>query len=272
MQQKIDKVIINTALPEDRLKQNILDARKYCLTPISELPDWREGRTAAIVGGGPSLSKHLDQLRKENLTIACGSVHDYLMSNRVEPNYTLICDPDPLMAKYISRRGRKENTKYLIASQCSEEVFYVTEGRDRYIWDCLGPTEFNQEMFDAGRANAIPGGCTVGTRAILCAIGMGFKKLRLYGMDSCIDGEKHHSYEFHNPELESLGEITEIKIDHSDKTFQVAGYMMAQIFDFQEILKVYGETLQIEVIGDGVLAEIMRIGHVKAKQHLEKVN
>lgn len=268
MQQKIEKVVINTALPEDRLKQNILDARKYCIAPISELPDWREGRTVAIVGGGPSLSKNLEQLRKEKFIIACGSVHDYLIDNDINPNYCLICDPDPIMANYLREIGSLD-TCYLIASQCNEAVFKILEYRRCFMWDCLGPTEFNQEMFDKERVNAIPGGCTVGTRAMLCAIGMGFKKLRLYGMDSCLDGDKHHSYEFNDPELEQLGEITEIKIDHSDKTFQVAGYMMAQIFDFQEILKTYGETLQIEIIGDGVLAEIMRIGHVKAKQHLK---
>lgn len=271
MQQRIDKVVINTALPEDRLKQNILDARKYCLTPISELPDWREGRAAAIVGGGPSLVKNLDALKKEKLIIACGSVHDFLTESAlITPDYCLICDPDPIMANYIQYNNNY--TKYLIASQCDKAIFETLRGCRNYIWDCLGPTEFNQEMFDVGRVNAIPGGCTVGTRAILCAIGMGFKKLNLYGMDSCLDGEKHHSYEFHNPELENLGEITEIKIDHSDKTFQVAGYMMAQVFDFQEILKVYGNSLEINIIGDGVLAEIMRIGHVKAKQHLEKVD
>lgn len=270
MQQRIDKIIINTALPEDVIKSNILDARNRFLTPISDLPDWREGRTVAIVGGGPSLSKNLDQLKYEKKIVVCGSAHDYLVKNRIIPEFCLVCDPDPIMAEYL--RDSNHYTKYLIASQCDKEVFRTLKGKHIYVWDCLGPTEFNDEMFDAGRVNAIPGGCTVGTRAMLCAIGMGFKKLNLYGMDSCMDGEKHHSYDFHNPELESLGEITEIKIDHSDKAFQVAGYMMAQIFDFQEILKVYGNSLEINVIGDGVLAEIMRIGHVKAKQHLEKVD
>lgn len=270
--QKIEKVLINTALPEERLKQNILDARKYCVTPISELPDWREGRAVAIVGGGPSLAKNLEALRKESTIIACGSVHDYLQQQNIISDYCLVCDPDPIMADYLQLNTY--NTKYLVASQCDQKVFEYLRGTKVYLWDCLGPTEFNNEMFDAERINAIPGGCTVGTRAILCAIGMGYKKIRLYGFDSCIDENKHHAYEFNDPELEQLGTITELKLEHpeSDKTFKVAGYMMAQIFDFQEILKTYGNTLQIEVIGDGVLAEIMRLGHVEAKKHLEKVN
>lgn len=268
--QKINGVEISTALPEEKLKQNIVDARKFCVTPISDLPDWREGRTAAIVGGGPSLSKHLNQLREEKLIIACGSVHDYLLSEGVIPDYCIICDPDVIMVQYLQKYSTR--VKYLIASQCDKEVFELLKDRDCYMWDCIGPTEFNQEMFDEERVNAIPGGCTVGTRAILCAIGMGFKKLRLYGMDSCLDEQdNHHAYKFENPELENLGTITEIRLDYpSDKVFKVAGYMMAQIFDFQKILESYAHTLKIEIVGEGVLAEIMRLGNLKTKEILEK--
>jgi uncharacterized Rossmann fold enzyme len=264
---KIQGVNISTCVPEEKIKQNIVDARSYCVTPISESSDWREGKVATIVGGGPSLSKHLDQLRKEKLIIACGSVHDYLINNAIYPTYTLVCDPDPIMAKYLYWDSLNGVT-FLVASQCDKAVFEALKERKIYIWDCLGPTEFNEQIFDQERKNAIPGGCTVGTRAILCAIAMGFKKIKLYGFDSCLDEkDNHHAYEFINPEIEQLGPISEIRLDFpSDKVFKVAGYMMAQVFDFQKILEVYADTLQIEVIGDGVLAEIMRIGQVKAKE------
>lgn len=267
---KIEGVEITTALPEEKIIQNIVDARTYSVTPISSLPSWREGKVAAIIGGGPSLPKHLDQLKKENITIACGSVHDYLIDNSLTPHYSIICDPDPIMANYL--KYSNNFTQYLVASQCDKKVFEILKDRCVYLWDCLGPTEFNNKIFDSERANAIPGGCTVGTRAILLAIGMGYKKLRLYGMDSCLDEkDNHHAYKFVNPELEVIGPITEVRLDSpSEKIFKLAGYMMAQVFDFQKILEVYANILQIEVIGDGILAEIMRLGYLKAKEQLEK--
>lgn len=269
MKTRIDRVEISTALPENRMKQNILDARKHCVTPISQLPDWREGRVATIIGGGPSLSKNLDDLRKEKFTIACGSVHDYLMEQQIAPAYSLICDPDPIMANYIKKIG--PGTVYLVASQCDKAVFSMLQHRKTFLWDCLGPTEFNEEMFDKERVNAIPGGCTVGTRAILCAIGMGFRRIRLYGMDCCLDGEKHHAYEFNNPELEKLGELWTIQLDNSDKIFTVSGYMMAQIQDFREILKTYGSALSLEIVGDGVLAELARLANIEAEKQLSEI-
>lgn len=261
---KISGVDISTAVPEEKIRQNIVDARTYCVKPISLLDDWREGRSIAVIGGGPSLSSYLKEIKGYVNAIACGSVHDYLIKNRVYPSHTLICDPDPIMGDYLREYS---NSKYLIASQCDKSVFQLLSNRDCYIWNSVGPHEFNQEMF-GGYENCIPGGCTVGTRAILCAIGMGYKKIHLYGMDSCLDEkDNHHCYPFENPKLEDIGPITEIRLDApSNKTFKVAGYMMAQVFDFQKILEQYAGVLEIEVFGNGVLAEIMRLGRLKAQE------
>ena len=40
--------------------------------------------------------------------------------------------------------------------------------------------------------------------------------------------------------------------------------MLAQIFDFQEILKHYAGQINIEVFGGGVLAEILKVGQERA--------
>lgn len=255
------------ALPEEVIKQNILDARNRLVSPISNCLDWREGRAVAVVGGGPSLSNHLEELSKEKFIIACGSVHDFLVKNRINPEYCIVCDPDPIMADYLQLVNFY--TTYLIASQCDKKIFDITKGKKRYLWHSIGDKEFNNEMFD-GMDDCIPGGCTVGTRAILCAIGMGYKKLNLYGMDSCLDGDKHHAYEFENPNAEKLGDIYEIKLEHSDRTFRLAGYMMMQVKEFQQILLDYANVLEFKVIGDGVLAEISRISSKLAKGQIAK--
>lgn len=260
---KIDAVDIQTALPEEKIKQNCLDASKYNLEPISLLPSWREGRSIALVGGGPSLSNYLGELYKYQTVIACGSVHDYLVNNGVIVDYCVVCDPDPITAEYL--KLHHESITYLLASQCDKSVFNLLRERTCYLWHSSGGEEFNKIFTD--KENIIPGGCTVGTRAILTAIGMGYKNIDLYGFDSCITDNRHHAYNFIDETRESLGNISEISLDGPDKPkFQVAGYMMAQIFDFQKILDTYAGKLNINVYGGGPLAEILKIGKLKAEQ------
>lgn len=262
---KVEYVDIPTAISTDQIKKNILDASKFNITPISSCPDWREGRPIAVLGGGPSLTNYINDLNKYNCKIACGSVHDYLVGKGVIPEYCMVIDPDPIMAKYLTKESP---TAYLIASQCSPEVIKLLQSRyaEVYLCHASGTKEFNDEMFP-DKQNMVPGGCTVGTRAILAAVAMGYKNIHLYGFDSCLTEDKHHAYNFVEPEVENklLGDITEISLDHPDSPkFRVAGYMLAQIFDFQKILEVYAGTLNIEVFGGGPLAELLRLGKLKA--------
>ena len=122
--------------------------------------DWREGRAIALVGGGPSLLETLPELTKYYKIIACGSVHDYLLDNNIIPDYCLICDPDPLMSKYLTKWH--EDCIYLIASQCDKSVFeLLIKGNGHvaprcFIWNCGGEESFNQEMFK-NQEISIPG-------------------------------------------------------------------------------------------------------------------
>jgi hypothetical protein len=93
---------------------------------------------------------------------------------------------------------------------------------------------------------------------------MGFKKMHLFGYDSCLTNEyKHHAYKFHNPERETLGNITEIRLNDpvNGKKFICAGYMVAQILDFQWMLRNFADQLDIKVFGDGALAYILEKGY-----------
>lgn len=276
--QKIDYVDISTAVPTEKIKLNILDARKRYISPISKLLSWREGRAIALIGGGPSLSNRFGDICYGDYQeiIIAGSAHDYFVDSINEMGvltdwkniYCIVCDPDPIMASYLSKHNK--NIKYLLASQCAPEVFNLLKDTEHYIWDATGREDLNNELFQ-DVANHIPGGCTIGTRAIMAAIGMGYKNIHLYGYDTCVSETQHHAYEFNNPEKESLGELIDVKLDHPDSpTFKAAGYMLAQLFDFQSLLKTYATNLNIEVFGGGLLAETLRIGKLRATEIIQK--
>lgn len=269
----ITQILSEPALSVEKLKANISESDGHGLKTIELLFGQKKEGIVALIGGGPSLTKQLHNVEGYEIVIICGSAHDYMMNTLYrymnEPYiplhqavYCVICDPDPIMAEYI--RNWSPEVTYLIASQCDKEVFRTLEDAPKkYIWDCAGYEQFNREIFKTPE-KLIIGGCTVGTRAIGMAIAMGFKKMHLYGYDSCLTNEyKHHAYKFHDPERETLGNITEIRLDDpvNGKKFICAGYMVAQIMDFQWMLRNFADQLDIKVFGGGALAYIAEKGY-----------
>lgn len=265
--EQIKEISIATAIPTEKIQKNVLDSVKHNLLPINQIltTEQKEG-AIALVGGGPSLSKQLKKLQNYDAIIICGSAHDYVMTTgffRPETKiYCIICDPDAIMSKYLQQWTTR--VTYLIASQCDEEVFNLfRDAPKKYIWDCAGGEQFNKDTFkDADRL--IIGGCTVGTRAMGMAIAMGYRDLHLFGYDSCLTNKyKHHAYDFYDPEQESLGAIHEIVLDDpvKGKKFICAGYMVAQIIDFQWMLRNFADKIRIKIFGEGALAYLMQKAH-----------
>ncbi len=276
---RVDDITTHTAIPTEIIKQNILDAGSRNLIGINSLFGQRREGAVALVGGGPSLANKdiQSKLKHYSNVIVCGSAHNYFVSKcwwGVNDNvYCIVCDPDPIMSKYLTCWSKK--ITYLVASQCDKAVFeQLKDAPKKYIWDCAGSDQYNKNLFkDAEKL--IVGGCTVGTRAIGMAMAMGYKKLHLYGYDSCITRSyKHHAYNFYDEEVESLGDIHEIKLGGkdvppgtTDPTFICAGYMVAQIFDFKNILFNYADKLDIEIFGGGALDHLMKLAKLKLEEH-----
>src|SRR5262249_44207632 len=151
------------------IKQQILDAGKRNLRPINTLETWREGRAIAIVGGGPSLTSQLEKLKEYDTIMVCGSAHDYLVSTGIIPTYCIVCDPDAIMASYLTKPHK--DVTYLLGTQCHAAVFDALKNNKCYTWDSVG-TAFSEEFNDSKAG--VNGGCTVGTRAIVCAMCFGY--------------------------------------------------------------------------------------------------
>lgn len=264
-------LVIGTAVPTEKLRQNVLDAAQYNIAPIDNLIGVAQGdRAVALIGGGPSLSDTFYKLWLYRTLIIAGSAHDFVVTNteftQTQEIFCILCDPDPVMCTYLKHKNPR--ITYLIASQCDKTLFeHLSDMPKKYIWHASAGEEFNNVFGEA--ANLIIGGCTIGTRAIGMAMAMGYKKVHLFGYDSCLSNQyKHHAYDFVNPDVETLGEIREIKLGGPDSPiFRVAGYMLAQIFDFQNILHNYYNKLEIEIYGNGALAYLMKLARQQAEDY-----
>lgn len=264
--QEIGGCVTTTAIPVEDIIKNIQENRKRDLQNVYDTPWWREHEHIAIVGGGPSLKDEVHKLKNYKYIMACGSVHDYLWEQGILPTWCVLIDPDPLMVNYLKHVDGW--TTYLVGSQCAKEVFEHLKDFNVYIWHADGDRIENKAEVFGEEYRLVGGGCTVGTRAMILALGMGFRQQDLFGMDTCLTNTyKHHAYEFDNPDVETVGNIIELKLGGPESpTFKVAEYMLAQLFDFKAILKVFAHQLQITVYGDGMLKYLMEQGEKKAKE------
>lgn len=213
----------------------------------------------AVVGGGPSLADTLDELKDfPGPVMACGSAHDYLVEQGVRIDYTVVMDPDPIMASYLKQPS---DCRYLVASHVAPHVLFALEGRAVYLFGAGGTFELK----DFGPIPIVNvGGRTVGTRGMGVALGLGFKNLHLFGFDSCLRGEAVHAYE--NPddaEFDVLIRGSARTVYCNGRKFKCASYMLGQATDFQKFLGNWGDLLNVTVHGDGLLAEIMKAAEQK---------
>lgn len=255
---KLDGISVSTATSTDKIIENIKENIKLTIPAIHNDKNWREGMPIAIVGGGPSLKTELENLRKCKYIMACGSVHDYLMSKGIVPTWTVVCDPDLIMQSYLTRVDQ-DCTKFLIASQCDPSLFeyFKEKGANVTIWHLNGD-KFDVSVYGNNQI-AIGGGCTVGTRAMVIAMGMGFFNLHLYGMDTALTNQEHHAYEWNDPTIEKIHDTHDIQLEIDGPKFTIAGYHLGQLFDIRALMSQYANRMQLTVHGESFLAYYMRL-------------
>jgi hypothetical protein len=208
----------------------------------------------SIVAGGPSLNKTLHEI--EGTVMVCGSAHDHLVS-LMKPDYCVVCDPDAISANYLTTPVK--GCVYLIASHCDDAVFEALEGFDVWVWHSGGMEEPEKAHKLFRGENRVGGGCTVTLRALSLGILLGYGNQHYFGFDSCVMGSEHHAYK-----SEDVGHIADVRMPGSNRTFWASGYMLAQAQQFQDAIRTQGHLFQPTVHGDGLIAEIMKVGAFNA--------
>jgi uncharacterized Rossmann fold enzyme len=257
--QRIDGVSVTMAAPVEQVLANIAASTARGLKQVHELSDWREGMPIALVGGGPSLRDTIGEVRKFKNVMVCGSAHDWLVDQGVTPRWCVLCDPDPIMANYVTKSS--PGTTYLVASQCSPELFESLYWANVVLWNCGADAETNNSIWGDSQTVIMSGGCTVLSRAVFLAVSFGFSNLHLFGCDTCMNAG-HHAYEFSTEaENDTVNDAKWMSIGGPDgRKFLMASYHVGQLFDFKNLLKTIGRRARFTVHGDGALAELMKLG------------
>jgi hypothetical protein len=204
--------------------------------------------------------------------------YNWALEHGLSPSAQIIVDARAFNARFT--KPVIEGCKYLLASQCHPSVFEGLPQDRTYLWH----TGFNniqevvKEFYDV--MWPVPSASTVLLTGILLLRMLGFRRFHLFGCDSCLmdthnlncpalftkgaaacicgpsAGFNHHAYA--QPENDSENHVPVTVTD--GRVFWCHPWMVGQAQSFLDLIKCFGDEIEIEVYGDGLLSHILTTG------------
>jgi uncharacterized Rossmann fold enzyme len=231
------------------IRSNVHAALGRGLPELSVPPVVHDG-TLILVGSGPSMPSMIMELREERKRgrpiFAVKGAHDFLCQHGIQPDLWLCVDPRD--RAYLLKEAN-DHTTYLISSRCDASMFDALNNRRVILVHTWAKEEHCEEY--NGKL-LIGGGTTSGLRAITVSYVLGFRKMILYGYDSCLAADRT-TKRFTGEGVEP-GKIVDVIVD--GKRFWSNAAMAQQANEFQEYYTVMPD-LQIEAKGNGLISAIL---------------
>ncbi len=214
-----------------------------------------------ILGGGPSLADHLDEIRQLRADgvklVTLNGTYNWAIEHGLTPSATVIVD-----AREFNRRFTKpivDGCRYLISSQVHPAVLNGLPKDRTLLWH-TSMDSIREVLNDRYQLwFNIPGGSTVTLRAIPLLRLLGFRKFRLFGFDSCFIEGQGHAY----PQPENDRDIR-ISVNCGGRIFDCAPWHVSQAAEFMDLVKFLGDEIELDVVGDGLIAHILKTGAAMA--------
>lgn len=223
----------------------------------------------AIVGGGPSVKRHLNEIRKFKWVMAAGSSHDFLIENGIIPNFAVATDSKEETGLYYKRPNR--GCDYLFASVCPPSLFEQLKDYPIQMWNFREQVE---EPYYKGEMS-ICWGCMVGVVCIQMALWLGFQEQHYFGYDCCLEDEETHSYPVSDEEKLDILEQATIATMGEGKDeikFKTTTALICQMTHFYGVYQSKdNQFLKGYVYGNGLLWENIRRSPPEMKTWLEAV-
>lgn len=240
-------------VPDEEIKNQVRAnlAHKY----EEAKPHLKQDREVMILAGGPSLADFEDEIRQKResgmLLVTVNGTYNWCLERGITPSIQIMCDAREFNKRFVEPYVDK--VRYLIASQCHPSVAESLPKDQVVMWhtyDCGVQEELGlkklEDWFPIG------GGSTVVLRSIVLLNMLGFNKLHLYGFDSCLRDEAHHAYE----QKENDSSVV-VEVNAAGKKFKCHPWMVVQANDFQKMVKLMGDHVEMAVYGDGLIAHII---------------
>lgn len=248
---------------DDVIVSNIRMALRRQLPQV--WPHQPNGQTVCLVGGGWSLHETFDTLRelhwKGAKLVGLNGASRWLTERNLRPSAQVILDARPFNARFVEP---VPDCRYFLASQCAPETFDAAEDAGEVLlWHAWSTgMDAEKELLDRhylNRWQPIPGTCCVAFRAVMLLRLLGFRRIHVFGVDSCYrDDGRHHAYD----QPENVGEAR-TRIRAAGREFIVSGWQLAQAVQFLNLAKEMGERridLDLAFYGDGLITHLVETG------------
>lgn len=217
-----------------------------------------------LLGGGPSLNDSIDEIRDllfagAKLVTANGSYH-WAIQHNFRPSMQIVLDARATNARFVE--PGIPNCTYVLASQCHPSMFDAVEGRDVWLFHAVDPEGIVKNVLDRyylGHWHGITGGTTVVMRGLCLLRTLGYLRFDLFGVDSCLMGDQAHAFAQPENDGDKIVTVNAHPDGHPElgRKFRATPWMLKQVEDFLQIIRVNGEHFLLHVHGDGLLAHVL---------------
>lgn len=235
---------------------------------LTEL-DPHHGR-CAIVGAGPSIKDHIDEIRKfqdVDIIISLNGAHDYLIKHGVTPRIHIIFETDLESVEHSTCGPPHKDVYYYICSHCHQSIFESLEDYHRVAWHCFDePPEYQAliaKLFP--KQFMVGGGFVTLFKAINIASILGYRSFELFGCECSFTGENTHYEGYQNKTEEgtivvAAGTLEEHKTFHTTPTLS---FLASEVIRF---CATNQRGIRIKVHGDGLLRHLHQMEYPEVYQ------
>lgn len=221
-------------------------------------------RPVALVAGGWSLDETFDELRDLYFDgvplVALNGAGNWLMERNIRPAMQVVMDAREDNRVFVETPI--PHCRYFLASQCHPSLFEACKDRETFIFHIRSCGEESREEeilneYYNENWRHIPGGGTVGVRSISIMRILGYQLIHVFGLDSCLSPTgKNHAYkqEFNASDKKVL------PVWIGPHKFECSGWHAIQAHQFKQYIENHGEHFSLQVHGNGLIAQMMRLG------------
>jgi 6-hydroxymethylpterin diphosphokinase MptE-like len=210
-------------------------------------PQDPHARPLAIVGSGPSLRDHLDEIAAASEVWAINGAYDHLVALGIVPSGFFGLDPLPGLADYV--RHPSPATTFYPASTCDPSVLDALAGQRVLLWH----THADDLTYPSG-SWCIPGGTTAVTRAPYLAHLLGYRDITIFGADSSFEGSRY-CYDDGKYGCDSVAPRMRVAIN-GEGPFETELCLLKQVTQLGVIAEIFKGELQFKC--GGLLDAYMR--------------
>jgi hypothetical protein len=220
-----------------------------------------------LLAGGPSLNDHWDEIREHREAgmplFTTNGTYNQCVERGLKPSMQFVIDAREFNKRFVL--PTVDRCKYVLGSQCHPDTVKAVPADRSYLWQVTNDEEYRPTIERLWGAEGtdwfpVPGGSTVTLRALCGLLLLGFRRIHVYGLDSCMVGDSHHAYEQTENDAAPTVEVRVGEGTPHDRTFMCQGWMAVQAREFLVLCEHYLAELSLIIYGDGLIAHIVNSG------------